>query len=153
MEIFANPKLPDADRIWACLDYVFEVPTHLTREQKGRWILTEVRDRSELFANSRKGRAPVGYGDRLPQQTTLRSDELHDPSISRGGPQRLNTARADLAQNFTAAEAIRTQYAPMQEAPGMHQGNNYQTLPVSTSQTAPLRDERMVEIDWVSGPG
>lgn len=153
MEIFANPNLPDADRIWACLDYVFEVPTHLTREQKGRWILTEVRDRSELFANSRKARAPAGYGDRIPQPTTSRSDELNDPSILRGGPRRLNAARADLAQNITAAEAMRNQYAPMQEAPGMHQGNYYQTPNVPTSQTAPLRDDRMVEIDWVSSPG
>lgn len=153
MEIFADPNLPDADRIWACLDYVFEVPTHLTREQKGRWILTEVRDRTELFANSRKVRAPAGYVDRLPQQTPSRSDELNDHSTLRGGPQRLNSARADLAQNFTAAEAMRSQYVPLQEAQGMHQGDYYPTTSVPTSQPAPLRDERMVEIDWVSGPG
>ena len=152
MEIFATPNLPDADRIWACLDHVFEVPPHLTREQKGRWILTEVRDRTELFANFRKARAPAGYGDQLPQQTALRSDELNDSSILRGWPERLNTARADLAQNFTAAEAMRNQYTPMQEAQGMHPGNYYQTSNVPPSQTAPLRDERMVEIDWVSGP-
>lgn len=149
MEIFADPNLPDADRIWACLDYVFEVPTHLTREQKGRWILTEVRDRTELFANSRKARAPAGYSDRLPQPTKPRSDELNNPL--RGGVQRLNTARVDLTQNFVAAEAMRNQYMPLQEAQGMHQANYYQTTSVPT-QTAPLRDDRMVEIDWVSAP-
>lgn len=153
MEVFANPNLPDADRIWACLDYVFEVPTHLTREQKGRWILTEVRDRTEIFANSRKVRAPAGYVDRLPQQTTPRFDEPNDSStMGGGGVQRLNTTRVDLAQNFAVAEAMRNQYMPLQEAQGIHQANYYQPTNVPT-QAAPMRDDRMVEIDWVSAPG
>lgn len=150
MEIFANPTLPDADRIWACLDYVFEVPAHLTREQRGQWVLAEVRDRMELFANSRKVRAPAGYVDRLPQQSTSRSDELNGPSTLRGEPQRLNTARADLTQNFAPAEAMRSQYVPLQDAQGMQQANYYQTTSIPTTQSAPLRDDRMVDIDWVS---
>lgn len=153
MEIFADPNLADADRIWACLDYVFEVPTHLTREQKGRWILTEVRDRTELFAKSRKVRAPAGYVDRVLRHGTSRPEELNDSSNVGVEAQRLNTARVDLAQNFAAAEALRNQYMPLQETQGMHQANYYQTTCVPPTQMAPLRDDRMVDIDWVSGLG
>lgn len=151
MEIFAFPNLPDADRIWACLDYVFEVPIHLTQEQKSRWILTEVRDRTELFASSRKVRAPTGLVDRLAQQTPPRSDELNDSSASGREIQRFNTARVDLTQNIAAAEAMHNQYISLQEAQGIPQANYYQaSIP---TQTASLRDDRMVDIDWVSVPG
>lgn len=150
-EIFAFPNLPDANRIWTCLDYVFEVPPHLTQEQKSRWILTEVRDRTELFASSRKVRAPTGLVDRLAQQTPPDSGEPNNPSASGGGIERFNTSRVDLAQNITAGEAMRDQYMSLQQGQGIPQANLYPAgVPM---QTAPVRDDRMVNIDWVSAPG
>lgn len=151
MEIFALPNLPDANRIWTCLDYVFEVPPHLTQEQKSRWILTEVRDRTELFASSRKVRAPTGLVDRLAQQTPLDSGEPNNPSASRGKIPRFNTSRVDLTQNITAGEAMRDQYMSLQQGHGFPSANLYHPTSVPT-QTAPARDDRMVDIDWVSVP-
>ena len=151
MEIFALPNLPEANRIWTCLDYVFEVPPHLTQEQKSRWILTEVRDRTELFASSRKVRAPTGLVDRLAQQTPPDSGEPNNyPSASRGKVHRFSTSRVDLTQNVTAGEAMHGQYMSLQQGHGFPPANLY-TTSVPT-QTAPAREDRMVDIDWVSAP-
>ena len=78
-------------------------------------------------------------------------DELNDTSTVREGVQQITATRVDLAQNFSAAEAMRNQYMPLQEAQRMHHASYYQTTGVPT-QTAPLRDDRPVEIDWVSAP-
>lgn len=65
LEIFAFPMRKEADRIWACLDYIFEVPPQLSRENKGRWIITQVRDKTAIYQGARKTRAPTGLTDQL----------------------------------------------------------------------------------------
>lgn len=65
LEIFAFPLREEADRIWACLDYIFEVPPQLSRENKGRWIITQVRDKTAIYQGARKTRAPTGLTDQL----------------------------------------------------------------------------------------
>lgn len=65
LEIFAFPMRKEADRIWACLDYIFEVPSQLSRENKGRWIITQVRDKTAIYQGARKTRAPTGLTDQL----------------------------------------------------------------------------------------
>lgn len=148
MEIFSCPNLPEADRIWACLDYVFEVPPHLSQDRKARWILTEVRDRTELFASSRKVRAPTALGDRLPQQSPPGSDESRNPSASPGKVPRSNPSKGDLSQNLAADENVRQQYISLQQAQGIPPVNYYQTsMPIPP---VPPRDDNMVDIDWVS---
>lgn len=65
LEIFAFPMRKEADRIWACLDYIFEVPPQISRENKGRWIITQVRDKTAIYQGARKTRAPTGLTDQL----------------------------------------------------------------------------------------
>lgn len=148
MEIFAFPNLPDADRIWRCLDYVFEVPPHLTQERKSRWILTQVRDRTELFARSRKVRSPPGLGRELSQPSRRGSDECHDPPVSLGKMPRVNAFRADLSHNVAGAGAMRDPYMSLSEGPGIPAAQHYPTN--MATQPAPVRHDRMVDIDWVS---
>lgn len=107
LEIFAFPMRKEADRIWACLDYIFEVPPQISRENKGRWIITQVRDKTSIYQSARKTRAPTGLTDQLrarqpspqdqkPQQqqpslVTLEKiqplDSCSSPPGRNGGPQ------------------------------------------------------------------
>ncbi|SLM35341.1 fungal specific transcription factor domain-containing protein [Lasallia pustulata] len=74
LEVFAYPMRKEADRIWKCLDYVFEVPTHLPRDQKARLILTELRDKMNFYRDVRKIRAPTGMIERLGQLHSIDSE-------------------------------------------------------------------------------
>ena len=49
----------EADRIWSIIDYVFEPPAQLSRDEKARLILTELRDRMGFYRDARKLRAPT----------------------------------------------------------------------------------------------
>ena len=59
VEIFNFPMRKEADRIWAIVDYVFEPDLSLTRAQKGRAILSDLRDRLSIYRDIRKLKAPV----------------------------------------------------------------------------------------------
>lgn len=83
-EIWAYPMRKEADRIWKCLDYVFDIPPNLDREQKARLVMGELSNRMKVYHSLRKTRAPVsmekivgmkpprrvGDGHRLDQSTS-----------------------------------------------------------------------------------
>ena len=58
-EIYAFPMRKEADRIWNCLDYVFDIPTSLNRDQKAKLVLNELANRMKAYHSLRKTRAPV----------------------------------------------------------------------------------------------
>jgi hypothetical protein len=86
VEIFAYPMRKEADRIWNCLDYVFETDRTLSRAQKGRVILTELRDKLAVYRDIRKIRAPVSMMKRLYQKAPRRVNEATDPGLPMNGP-------------------------------------------------------------------
>lgn len=148
MEIFAFPMRKEADRIWACLDYVFEVPSHLSREQKGRWILTEVRDRVEILASTRKVRAPTGLVDRLGQQPLQKSDVPSDPWASLGKMQHFSSSSNDLSQIANTRDehlGKSLKLSNMQEIPQPAYSKEKNQMPIP-----PANDDRMIDIDWVN---
>jgi hypothetical protein len=86
IEIFAYPMRKEADRIWNCLDYVFETDRTLSCAQKGRIILTELRDKLAVYRDIRKIRAPVSMMKRLYQKPPRRVNEATDPGLPMNGP-------------------------------------------------------------------
>jgi hypothetical protein len=86
VEIFAYPMRKEADRIWNCLDYVFETDRTLSRAQKGRIILTELRDKLAVYRDIRKIRAPVSMMKRLYQKAPRRVNEASNPGLPLNGP-------------------------------------------------------------------
>lgn len=64
-EVFILPNRKEADRIWRCLDYVFEIPPHIHKEQKARWVMTQVRDKMGIYIASRKVMAPSSMLERM----------------------------------------------------------------------------------------
>jgi hypothetical protein len=76
----------EADRIWNCLDYIFETDRRLSRAQKGRAILTELRDKMAVYRDIRKMRAPVSMMKSLYQKAPRRVNEATDPDLPMNGP-------------------------------------------------------------------
>ena len=54
VEVYAYPMRKDAARIWKCLDYIFDIPSHLSPKQKAELVLTDLRDRMEVYHQMRK---------------------------------------------------------------------------------------------------
>jgi hypothetical protein len=72
IEVFFYPERKEADRIWPCLDYVFETDRAATREVKARQILKELQKRTAVYQEMRKMRGPSSMnkfvGQRLPKK-------------------------------------------------------------------------------------
>ena len=64
-ELFTYPNRREADRIWKVLDYVFEIPPELSRDEKARIILTEIRDKMNAYRTARKLKAPTSMNRRI----------------------------------------------------------------------------------------
>ncbi|CZT47290.1 probable binuclear zinc cluster transcription factor that regulates the ratio between aurofusarin and rubrofusarin biosynthesis [Rhynchosporium secalis] len=59
MEIYVYPQRKEADRIWKCLDYIFETDASLPRREKGKKILMELQQKTAVYQSMRGMRAPV----------------------------------------------------------------------------------------------
>ena len=67
VEIYTYPMRKEADRIWDIIDYVFEPDRTLSRNMKGRVLLSELRDKTAIYRDIRKVRAPVSMLKRISQ--------------------------------------------------------------------------------------
>jgi hypothetical protein len=57
VEVYAYPMRKDAAKIWKCLDYIFDIPPHLSPKQKAELVITDLRDRMEIFHQMRRIRS------------------------------------------------------------------------------------------------
>ncbi|KIW02865.1 hypothetical protein, variant [Verruconis gallopava] len=57
-ETYASSIRYNEDRIWKCLDFVFNCQPNLTRKEKARIILTEIAQKTEVYSSLRRVRAP-----------------------------------------------------------------------------------------------
>jgi hypothetical protein len=65
VEVYAYPMRKDAAKIWKCLDYIFDIPTHLSPKQKAELVITDLRDRMEVYHQMRKLKATTQMEDRV----------------------------------------------------------------------------------------
>ncbi len=139
MEVFAFPQRREADRIWACLDYVFETPNpHTPKTEKARWVVTEVRNKMGIYVDARKVRAPKEMMLRFGQGPPLGVGKM------KGG--------AELAQSSLGAATL---FAPpmapaaVRQAAGVAAGVAPPQGKANAAPVAPMMDDKMVDIDWV----
>lgn len=78
VEIYTYPMRKEADRIWNIIDYVFEPDRSLSRSMKGRILLSELRDKTAIYRDIRKVRAPVSMLKRLSQSQKPHPRRLKD---------------------------------------------------------------------------
>jgi hypothetical protein len=73
-EMYYRPNNKEADRIWACLDYVFNLDQSLPREQKGLRILHDVMSKTAVYMGMRKMRVPTGIAKAMPDKQAVKTD-------------------------------------------------------------------------------
>ncbi|KAK3943605.1 putative transcriptional regulatory protein-like protein 12 [Diplogelasinospora grovesii] len=71
-EIFYRPQHPRADRIWACLDYVFHLDQNVPREQRVFVILNEIMHKTGAYMGMRKMRAPTTISKAVPDKQAVK---------------------------------------------------------------------------------
>ena len=148
MEIYAFPMRKEADRIWACLDYIYDVPRNLSREQKGRWIITQIRDKTGVYMNARKARAPANlesFSQQVQRSTAKSTSPTNPPRRSSGGAQfRANESRpAVTARELSYGQPANAPYIPASTP------SDQRPPPIAPVSMPPMSDAPMVDIDWV----
>ena len=89
VEIYSFPMRKEARRIWRCLDYIFEIPSHLAPKDKAELVLLDFRERMKTYQESRKPRISTALRSHIAEghQTLLRpppEDPVDDEKIVAG---------------------------------------------------------------------
>ncbi|CAG8973389.1 hypothetical protein HYALB_00000152 [Hymenoscyphus albidus] len=71
LKIYVYPKRKEADRIWHCLDYIFECDPTESRRNKALRVLSELQQKTAIYQSMRGMRAPTNM-DRHVGQRPLR---------------------------------------------------------------------------------
>ena len=102
-DVAAYPNNSEAERVWNIVDYVFEPPLHLTRRQKSILIVTEIRDRLEVYHAARKTRVPVGMQKRFNNLVPGTKELVY---LGHGGPvtRRETTGSPETISDVTAID-------------------------------------------------
>ncbi|KAI9738797.1 MAG: hypothetical protein M1834_008304 [Cirrosporium novae-zelandiae] len=154
-EIFIFPTRKEADRIWACLDYIFEPPLRLTRDQKARLILREIRDRTTVYNGIRNVKAPVAMTKALGLTPPRKvADRGYPQMMSQSAPANVSDAPA-IGQEFqftgvANGEALFSSQVPDTYLnPNAVQGTALGHSPSGSSSGIETSiDELMTTIDW-----
>lgn len=150
VEVYAYPMRKEAARIWKCLDYIFEIPNHLAPKQKAELVLTDLRDRMEIYHQMRRVRVSAQMENRMNKNNAT------------GQGERLGIidALGQMPQNSASSAASVADRGAMPPA-------NYSPPPVQTDSTSNTSGSRhgsvagpaaqdvqmgptMEDIDWVS---
>jgi hypothetical protein len=159
IEVFFYPHRKECDRIWPCLDYVFETDRTQTRDEKARKILRELQEKTAIYQELRKMRAPVSMTKALGQRPPRKVESITEPvtSVSPAlqGTFGVNTTligRAALPEMVYAGVSNgETLWAlPKQGSP--ENSSDSSSLPGQMNTTMPGSsggDDLMADIDWV----
>ena len=71
-EIYYRPGHREAERIWPCLDWVFQLDPNVSRAQKILQILIEIKNKTNLYMGLRKVRAPTAINRAVPGRQAVK---------------------------------------------------------------------------------
>ncbi|KAH6853793.1 hypothetical protein B0I37DRAFT_394625 [Chaetomium sp. MPI-CAGE-AT-0009] len=100
-EIFYRPNHRAAERIWPCLDWVFQLDPNAPREQKSLQILTEIMSKTNLYMNLRKVRAPTTINKAVPGKQAVKESPPPPPP-----PDQLPLQAQSQGQPYTSTSAL-----------------------------------------------
>lgn len=112
-EIYYYPAHKEAERVWICLNYVFELDGNKTSEEKGRHILMDVMEKMGAYMSMRKARAPILTANASPGKQAVKMEEVI--SRPRGGA--VDSSTPPLPQKIDPQ--MRGVHLPMKEESGM----------------------------------
>jgi hypothetical protein len=84
MEVYVYPQRKEADRIWNCLDWIFECNPEEQRPLKAKKILSELQQKTAVYQSMRGMRAPV-HMDKHVGQREPRVLDSTSPTVKSGG--------------------------------------------------------------------
>ena len=176
MEVFTHPYRAGADRMWTCLDYVFECDPAEPRASKGKKILSELHQKTAIYHSLRGMRAPVGMDKYVGARVTDKPvDRSGSPVAYRKGKSSVSSADGTAPPLAEGEAAEFVGKVPVPQAPqvpevpngvqfaGVSNGESLWALPetrkspgsgsepaVSPGVVAEKQDDLMADIDWVS---
>jgi len=164
VEVYAYPMRKDAPRvslpssainmshmltqlylqIWKCLDYIFDIPPHLSPKQKAELVITDLRDRMEVYHQMRKLKATTQMEERV-------SSLNHSALVVRGWDLDGQTAGTNQAAPAAGAgPLLPLNFSPPPvELTDSTSGNSRQGSVVMPGDVTMSGIE---DIDWVSRP-
>ena len=148
VEVYAYPMRKDAARIWKCLDYIFDIPPHLSPKQKAELVITDLRDRMEVYHQMRKIKTTNQMEERvIALKEASNRDSASPPSaFAEQGLSAVNLPQESAASsnmggmlpaNFSPPPAVPTESS----GSGSRQG--------SVQAAGDVQMSAMEDIDWV----
>lgn len=149
LEIFYSPKLREADRIWTSLDYVFDIPPHIPKDQKARWVVTQVRDKMGIYISARKIIPPASIADHIPGPRSNSTASMPSPgstsSVEKSSHESSTSTNIALGDpkdtNLFNPEPPKIKVEPAYAA-----NQNPVIMPAAVES---MKDDQMIDIDWV----
>lgn len=148
VEVYAYPMRKDAARIWKCLDYIFDIPPHLSPKQKAELVITDLRDRMEIFHQMRRVRATTQMEERVLglSKSSLRNPDQASPISSGYQPSPSNNMLDFGAPPVSMAPNEYSSPPPPPAAESSAGGSRQGSAAAPGPETPMMVDE----IDWVS---
>jgi hypothetical protein len=158
IEVFFYPHRKECDRIWPCLDYVFETDRTETRDTKARKVLRELQEKTTVYQEMRKMRAPASMNKALGQRPPRKVESTTEP-----------VTRSPVLQGTFGANSTSIGRAPLPDMvyAGVSNGETLWALPnkgspenssdsssvigqINTTMSGSSGgDDLMADIDWV----
>jgi len=71
-EVYYRPANQFANKIWRCLDYVFCLDPNMPRDEKSLGLLAEIMEKTSVYMNMRKMRAPTAIAKAVPDRQAVK---------------------------------------------------------------------------------
>ncbi|KAK3949423.1 hypothetical protein QBC32DRAFT_219681 [Pseudoneurospora amorphoporcata] len=136
-EIYYRPNNDRADRIWACLDWVFQLERDMPRQEKSLRILTEIQSKTSVYANMRKMRAPTDLVRAVPGKQAIK--ESPPPPTPTPMMQTSSSAQQSYEQHAQQQQQHAQQQAQAQQQQQQAQVHHHQQqMMIQQQQQQPL---------------
>lgn len=169
MEIYVYPDLKEADRIWACLDWIYERDPAEHRAIKARSILSELQRKTAVYQSMRGMRAPIvmekHLGQRPPRISDVQDSKERPLKFMSRSPEPAKPVESFAKEAEVPAPAVGKMplqdmvYAGVSNGESLWAVPNHQSPEASSDSNSvgqpPLPvpgagvDELMADIDWV----
>ena len=147
VEVYAYPMRKDAARIWKCLDYIFDIPPHLSPKQKAELVITDLRDRMEVYHQMRK----IKTTNQMEERVVAMKEASNRDSLSPQEFAEQGLSAVNLPQEPAASDNMNTMlpinFSPPPVAPTESSGSG--SRHGSVQATGDVHMGAMEDIDWV----
>lgn len=137
-EIYYHPAHKEAQRIWTCLDYVFELNGNANTKEKCTQILVDIMRKMDAYVSMRKLRVPASTASASPANQAVKSEEAKPGPRERAGPA---SSPSVLSRNYSHMRSnrlpmkLQTEMASL-VGPGPRSGSSFYSPSSSETPTS-----------------